>query len=45
VIVGDTLVMPAGKFDPAEWGTAYRDQAIEIIVRRASAYGTLAAPH
>ena len=32
----------AGKFDPAEWGTAYRDEAIEIIVRRAGAYGALA---
>lgn len=31
-----------GKFDPAEWGTAYRDDAIEIVVRRASAYGALA---
>jgi hypothetical protein len=33
-----------GKFDPAEWGTAYRDEAIEIVVRRAGAYGSLATP-
>jgi hypothetical protein len=33
-----------GKFDPAEWGTAYRDEAIEILVRRSGAFGALAAP-
>jgi hypothetical protein len=30
-----------GRFDPAAWGTAYRDQAIEIVVRRNGAYGAL----
>lgn len=32
-----------GQFDRAEWGTAYRDQAIEIVVRRTGAFGALAA--
>jgi hypothetical protein len=31
-----------GQFDPAEWGTAYRDDAIEILVRRSGAFGALA---
>ena len=31
-----------GKFNPAEWGTAYRDEAIEIVVRRGGAFGALA---
>jgi hypothetical protein len=30
-----------GQFDPAEWGTAYRDEAIEIVVRRNGAFGAL----
>ena len=34
-----------GRFDPAEWGTAYRDEAIEIAVRRSGRYGALAAPY
>jgi hypothetical protein len=33
-----------GRFDPAEWGTAYRDDAIEILVRRGGAFGALAPP-
>ena len=33
-----------GRFDPAEWGTAYRDEAIEILVRRGGAFGALAPP-
>jgi hypothetical protein len=33
-----------GQFDPAEWGTAFRDEAIEIVVRRSGAYGALAPP-
>ena len=33
-----------GKFDPSEWGSAYRDDAIEIVVRRGGAFGALAAP-
>jgi hypothetical protein len=33
-----------GRFDPAAWGTAYRDQAIEIVVRRNGAYGALVNP-
>ena len=32
----------AGRFDPAEWGTAYGDAAIEILVRRGGRYGALA---
>jgi hypothetical protein len=32
-----------GQFDPSEWGSAFRDQAIEIVVRRSGAYGRLAA--
>jgi hypothetical protein len=32
----------AGRFDPAAWGTAYRDDAIEILVRRSGRYGPLA---
>ena len=32
-----------GQFDPAEWGTAYRDEAIEILVRRGGAFGALAS--
>ena len=31
-----------GRFNPAEWGTAYRDAAIEIVVRRGGRYGSLA---
>ena len=30
-----------GRFDPAEWSTAYRDEAIEILVRRSGAFGGL----
>ncbi len=30
-----------GQFDRAEWGTAYRDRAIEILVRRSGAYGAV----
>lgn len=33
-----------GQFDPAAWGTAFRDEAIEIVVRRSGPYGALAAP-
>jgi hypothetical protein len=33
-----------GRFDPAEWGTAYRDAAIEILVRRDGRYRSLARP-
>ena len=33
-----------GQFDPEEWGSAYRDEAIEIVVRRSGAYGALATP-
>ena len=33
-----------GKFDPSEWGTAYRDDAVEIVVRRGGAFGRLAPP-
>lgn len=33
-----------GRFNPGEWGTAYRDQAIEIVVRRTGPYGRLARP-
>jgi hypothetical protein len=33
-----------GRFNPPEWGTAYRDQAIEIVVRRTGPYGPLARP-
>ena len=33
----------AGRFDPSQWGTAYRDAAIEILVRRNGRYGALAA--
>lgn len=33
-----------GQFDPREWGSAYRDDAIEIVVRRRGAYGGLAPP-
>lgn len=32
-----------GQFDPVEWGSAYRDEAIEIVVRRSGAYGALAS--
>lgn len=32
-----------GKFDAAEWGTAHRDDAIEIVVRRGGAFGRLAS--
>ena len=32
-----------GRFDPALWGTAYRDDAIEILVRRDGRYGALVA--
>ena len=32
----------AGRFDPSAWGTAYRDEAIEILVRRSGRYGALA---
>ncbi|MEO6239135.1 MAG: hypothetical protein ABIQ52_19240 [Vicinamibacterales bacterium] len=28
-----------GRFDPAEWGVAYRDAAIEIVVRRDGPFG------
>lgn len=31
-----------GRFDAARWGTAYRDEAIEIVVRRSGRYGNLA---
>ena len=31
-----------GQFNPVEWGSAYRDEAIEIVVRRSSKYGALA---
>jgi hypothetical protein len=31
-----------GQFGQAEWGTAFRDPAIEIVVRRAGPYGPLA---
>jgi hypothetical protein len=34
-----------GQFDPGEWGTAFRDEAIEIVVRRSGPYGALAAPY
>ena len=30
-----------GRFDPAAWGTACRDRAIEIVVRRNGAHGAL----
>jgi hypothetical protein len=30
-----------GRFDPGEWGTAYRDAAIEIVVRRHGRYAAL----
>jgi hypothetical protein len=33
-----------GRFNPVEWGTAYRDAAIEIVVRRAGPYGSLLGP-
>jgi hypothetical protein len=33
-----------GKFDPAAWGVAYRDAAIDIVVRRDGRFGTLARP-
>lgn len=33
-----------GQFDEAEWGSIYRDQAIEIVVRRKGAYGALVSP-
>lgn len=33
-----------GQFDPVEWGSAFRDEAIEIVVRRSGRYGALAAP-
>ena len=32
-----------GKFRAPEWGTAYRDAAIAIVVRRAGRYGSLAS--
>jgi hypothetical protein len=34
----------AGRFARTEWGTAYRDAAIEILVRRGGRYGHLAGP-
>jgi hypothetical protein len=30
-----------GQFDPVAWGSAYRDEAIEIVVRRSGKYGAL----
>jgi hypothetical protein len=33
-----------GRFNPTEWGIAYRDAAVEILVRRDGRYGRLAAP-
>jgi hypothetical protein len=33
-----------GQFDPDEWGSAFRDEAIEIVVRRSGPYGALASP-
>jgi hypothetical protein len=33
-----------GRFNPTEWGIAYRDAAVEILVRREGPYGRLAAP-
>lgn len=33
-----------GQFDQLEWGSAFRDEAIEIVVRRSGAYGALAPP-
>jgi len=32
-----------GEFDPAEWGVAFHDDAIEIIVRRSGRFGAIAA--
>jgi len=31
----------AGRFDPQAWGSAYRDGAVEILVRRSGRYGAL----
>ena len=31
-----------GRFTAPEWGTAYRDAAVEIVVRRSGPYGALA---
>jgi hypothetical protein len=33
-----------GQFDPLEWGSAFRDEAIEIVVRRSGPFGALAGP-
>jgi hypothetical protein len=34
-----------GQFDERFWGSAYRDQAIEILVRRHGRYGALITEH
>jgi hypothetical protein len=33
-----------GKFTEPEWGTAYQDGVIQIVVRRSGPYGKLAVP-
>jgi len=38
----DNELSGVGRFSAAEWGTAYRDAAIEIVVRRTGPYGSLA---
>lgn len=37
----DNELSGVGRFRAAEWGAAYRDAAIEIVVRRTGPYGSL----
>ena len=37
----DNELSGVGRFSAAEWGTAYRDAAIEIVVRRRGPFGSL----
>jgi hypothetical protein len=34
----------AGRFPPSDWAVVFRDEAMQIVVRRRGKYGTLAAP-
>ena len=40
----DNELSGVGRFSAADWGTAYRDAAIEIVVRRRGPYGALLGP-
>jgi hypothetical protein len=40
----DNELSGVGRFRADEWGTAYRDAAIEIVVRRTGRYGSLIGP-